>query len=89
MGSRIYVGNLRHGVTEDAVAALFGSFGDVTKVIIPVGRDTGEPRGFAFVTMSSSAQAAAALAAAPGVSLEGRSVTVQIAQEWSRPKPGN
>jgi len=76
MGSHIYVGNLRYGTSDEAVAEIFRPFGQVVKVLFPLGRDTGAPRGFAFVTMSSPAEAEAALAATGPRVLEGRPVTV-------------
>ena len=83
MGSRIYVGNLRIGISEETVAALFRPFGCVLKVVLPLGRDTGAPRGFAFVTMGSPAEAASALAAMTTTQVDGRSITLQPAEEVS------
>ena len=76
MGSHIYVGNLRYGISDEAVAEIFRPFGRVVEVLFPLGRDTGASRGFAFVTMGSPAEAAAALAATGPTVLEGRPVTL-------------
>ena len=80
MNNHIYVGNLRGGVSEEALIELFLPFGRVMKVIFPLGRDTGARRGFAFVTMGSSAEAAAALDAIGHPELDGRAVTLQRAE---------
>ena len=87
MGNHIYVGNLGHRVSEEAVADVFRPFGQVLRVLFPLGRDTGAPRGFAFVTMSSAVEAAAALAAIGAVVLDGRSVTLRAAQDWPSSRP--
>ena len=81
MGTHIYIGNLRSGTSELAVAELFVPFGRVLKVLFPIGRDTGAPRGFAFVTMGSPAEAAAALAEMGAARLDGRLVSLQAAHD--------
>jgi RNA recognition motif-containing protein len=88
VGTHLYVGNLGHSASVEAVAALFGPFGRVVNVVIPLGRDTGAARGFAYVTMSSAEQAAAAAKAVRGALLEGRIVTVQEAEVYPLRAPG-
>ena len=82
MGTRIYVGNLPFTATDDQIRELFGSDGrQVTEVHIVMDRDTGRPRGFAFVEMASENDARAALEALNGASFGGRSLTVNEAKE--------
>jgi RNA recognition motif-containing protein len=80
---RIYVGNLSFSTTEDALSAEFGAHGNVEEVSIITDRDTGRPRGFAFVTMSSDDEARAAIEALNGTELDGRTINVNEA----RPRP--
>ena len=53
----IYVGNLAFGVTQDELAEAFTSFGRVNSVKIIMDRETGNPRGFAFVEMTDNNEA--------------------------------
>jgi cold-inducible RNA-binding protein len=79
----LFVGNLPFSSTEDAVRAHFAQFGEVQQVRIMTDRDTGKPRGFAFVQMTNDEEALKAVAALNGKEFEGRSLTVNEA----RPKP--
>jgi len=82
MGSKLYVGNLSYTTTEDSLRAAFSANGRTVKeVAIPNDRDTGRPRGFAFVTMANDADAKAAIAALDGKDLDGRSLKVNEAQD--------
>lgn len=83
--TRIYVGNLPFSATEDSVRALFSKHGSVEKVSLITDRDTGRPRGFGFVEMSS-ADASRAIQALNGTDLGGRPLRVNEAQE--RPRGG-
>ncbi len=83
--TRIYVGNLPFSATEDSVRALFSKHGTVEKVSLITDRDTGRPRGFGFVEMSS-ADAARAIQALNGTDMGGRPLRVNEAQE--RPRGG-
>jgi cold-inducible RNA-binding protein len=81
-GSRLYVGNLAHSTTEAALRAAFEQDGrKVVEVKIITDRDTGQPRGFGFVEMSSPADAEAAIGALDGKPLDGRTIKVNVAQE--------
>ncbi len=83
-GARLYVGNLSFQTTQDALRAAFEQDGrTVVEVKIVTDRDTGQPRGFAFVEMSSPAEAQAAIAAMDGQQLDGRTLRVNEAQERS------
>lgn len=73
---RIYVGNLSYEVTEDELAAEFGSFGKVDSVSVPSDRYSGRPRGFAFVDMPTKSEADAAIAGLNGKTLKDRTIVV-------------
>jgi RNA recognition motif-containing protein len=82
MGTKLYVGNLNYTTTEDALRSAFAADGrTVREVAIPSDRETGRPRGFAFVNMASEGDAKAAIAALDGKDLEGRSLKVNEAKE--------
>jgi RNA recognition motif-containing protein len=82
MGTRLYVGNLPFDVDEAQVRTLFQEEGrKVAEVKIVMDRDTGRPRGFAFVEMMSQADAEAAIAAMNGREVGGRALTVNEARE--------
>lgn len=53
MNTKMYVGNLPFSATEDDIRTLFSDYGTVTEVYLPMDRESGRPRGFAFVTMDS------------------------------------
>jgi RNA recognition motif-containing protein len=81
--AKIYVGNLPFTATEDQVRELFASHGKVESVSLPNDRETGRPRGFGFVEMSQ-ADAARAIQAVNGKSLDGRALRVNEAQDKPR-----
>lgn len=58
MSKKIYVGNLPFSASDDEIRALFAEYGDVETVNLITDRDTGRPRGFGFVEMSSGADEA-------------------------------
>ena len=78
---RIFVGNIVFTATEEDVTALFTPYGQVSRVVIATDRETGRPRGFAFVDMPDATQAQAAITALHGTSLAGRPLTVTQARE--------
>ena len=83
-GTRLYVGNLSFQTSQDALRTAFEQGGQkVVEVKIVTDRDTGQPRGFAFVEMSSPADAQAVMAAWDGQQLDGRTLKVNEAQERS------
>jgi len=82
MGKRLYVGNIPYQTTEAQLRTLFEqNGGQVAEVKIVMDRDTGRPRGFAFVEMSSDAQASAAVETLHGTQFGGRPLTVSEARE--------
>ena len=80
--TKLYVGNLPFTTTDESVRTLFASHGTVEKVSLINDRDSGRPRGFGFVEMSS-ADAVRAIEALNGTAFGGRSLRVSEAQERS------
>ncbi|HUK73927.1 MAG TPA: RNA-binding protein [Candidatus Bathyarchaeia archaeon] len=76
----IYVGNLSFEATEDQVRSMFEAYGSVDRVSIITDRDTGQPRGFAFVEMSDDESARKAMEGLDGSALGGRNLTVNEAR---------
>lgn len=76
---KIYVGNLSFNTHEDALREAFAAHGDVQEVAVITDRDTGRPRGFAFVTMPDN-DARAAIDALNGKELDGRTLNVNEAR---------
>jgi RNA recognition motif-containing protein len=86
MGTRLYVGNLPYDVDEDSIKQFFEGGGgrQVKQVKIVTDRDTGRPRGFAFVEMADDAQAQSAINELNSQSLGGRTIVVNEAREPQR-----
>jgi len=78
--NKLYVGNLSFSSSEEDITSAFSAYGTVTSVNLITDRDTGRPRGFAFVEMGSDAEAAAALQAMDGHELGGRTLKVNVAK---------
>ena len=83
MSNRLYVGNLSFNTSSDALREHFASHGAVTDVHVVMDRDTGRPRGFAFVTMGSPSEATKAISSLNGAMLDGRALRVNEAEERS------
>ncbi|UQA64024.1 RNA-binding protein [Polyangium aurulentum] len=81
MGNRLYVGNLSYSTTQASLESAFAAAGEVREVAMPTDRETGQPRGFAFVTMGNASAANNAIAQLNGALLDGRSIKVNEAQE--------
>jgi RNA recognition motif-containing protein len=78
--NKLYVGNLSFNSTEDDINDAFAAHGTVTSVNVIMDRETGRPRGFAFVEMGSDSEAQAAVKALDGHDLDGRNLKVNIAK---------
>ena len=76
MATKLYVGNLSYQTTEQELSRLFGASGTVVSASVITDRDTGQPRGFGFVEMSTEAEAQAAIGAMNGKTVEGRALAV-------------
>ena len=81
MGKKIYVGNLPFSSTEDDLREVFGRYGGVSSVSVITDRETGRPRGFAFVEMEESNDAANAISSLDGTDLGGRTIRVNEAHD--------
>ena len=84
MAKKLYVGNLPFSITEDELRSTFERHGTVSSVNVIMDRDTGRPRGFAFVEMDEASAADDAMRALDGSDLGGRSVKVNEAQDRNR-----
>jgi RNA recognition motif-containing protein len=82
MGRRLYIGNLAYGVTEQELRDAFTEGGgNITDIKVILDRETGRSRGFAFVEMSSDAEAAQAVETLNGRDIQGRAISVSEARE--------
>jgi len=80
MGNRLYVGNLSFHATNETVRAVFAPFGEITDVHVVSERDTGQSRGFGFVTMGTEQDAKKAMAELNGAMVDGRPLKVNEAE---------
>ena len=81
--TNIFVGNLSFSTTQEELRVAFAAHGAVERVNIVTDRDTGQPRGFAFVEMTDRNEAESAIQKLNGMNLNGRDMNVNEA----RPKP--
>jgi cold-inducible RNA-binding protein len=82
--TRIYVGNISFSTTRESLEATLSSCGTVIAISIPTDRETGQPRGFAFVTMSSAQAAQCAISQLNNTVLDGRHLKINLAN--TRPR---
>jgi len=78
--TKLYVGNLSYSTSESELQELFAKAGTVKSVALITDRDTGRSRGFAFVEMSTQAEAQQAISMFNGAQLGDRSLTVNFAR---------
>ncbi len=78
--TNIFVGNLSYQTTQEELQAAFAQYGAVERVNIITDRDTGQPRGFAFVEMTEKRDATNAIAQLNGAELHGRAMNVNEAR---------
>ncbi len=81
----IYVGNLSYDVTREDLERVFNEYGEVSRVSLPIDRETGRPRGFAFVDMTAETQEDTVIEALDGAEWMGREMRVNKA----RPRDDN
>src|SRR4030042_5316 len=86
---KIYVGNLSFDVTEAELRAEFTAFGKVESVSIITDKDSGRPKGFAFVEMPAVSEGQAAITALNGKTLKDRTLTVSAARPRSDDRGGS
>lgn len=85
----IYVGNLDYNVSEQELREAFEAYGQVDNVTIMRDRDTGQPRGFAFVEMANDEEAQKAITGTNGIQLGARNLNVNEARpKAERPAGG-
>ncbi len=84
MSKKIYVGNLPFSSTEADLKEVFSRHGGVESVAVITDRETGRPRGFAFVEMEDESAAQDAIRALDGTDLGGRNIKVNEAQDKNR-----
>ena len=80
MSAKLFVGNLSFDLTENDLQDAFAAHGTVVETNLMMDRETGRPRGFGFVTMSTPAEAQKAIDALNGKELSGRALTVNLAR---------
>ena len=80
MAQKLYVGNLSYNTTEETLRRLFGEFGDVESVNVITDRDTGRPKGFAFVEMATQEGAEKSISALNGRMVDDREIRVDNAK---------
>lgn len=78
--TKIYVGNCSDDVTEEQLQGFFATYGEVESVAVVMDRDTGRPRGFAFIEMPDASAARAAIKGVDGTDLGGRALKVNEAR---------
>lgn len=84
MASKLFVGGLPYSVTSEELRAYFAQCGTVQSATVITDRYTGQSRGFGFVEMASEAEAQAAIAKLNGQPLQGRRLTVNVANSPER-----
>ncbi|MFM9926009.1 RNA-binding protein [Variovorax sp. H27-G14] len=80
MSTKIYVGNLPFSVTDAILESNFAEFGKVSSAKVMMDRESGRSKGFAFVEMASAEAAQTAITALNGMSVDGRSIVVNLAR---------
>jgi len=85
----IYVGNLSYEVTQEDLSEVFADYGSVKRVQLPTDRETGRPRGFGFVEMSTEEEESAAIEALDGAEWMGRDIKVNKAKPREDRKSGS
>ncbi len=80
MSQKIYVGNLGYSVSNDTLSAKFAQYGSVRSAKVIMDRDTNRSKGFGFVEMSTSLEAANAISALNGTEFDGRQMNVSEAK---------
>jgi nucleolin len=81
MNAKLFVRNLSWSVTENDLYELFGQLGEVISAKIPIRREDGKPRGFAFVEMASLSEGQQAIQSLNGYFLQGRDIVVDFQDE--------
>ena len=88
MPSKVFVGNLSFNTTKEEVQSLFAQIGELRDVFLPIDRETGRKRGFAFVEFASDEDAQKAIERFNGYELSGRPLRVNAAEDRPRGSGG-
>ena len=88
MGSKVFVGNLDYNTKREEVQQIFAQVGTIRDVFLPTDRETGRPRGFAFVEFENDEDAAKAIEKFNGYQLGGRALRVNAAEDRPRGSGG-
>ena len=89
MNTKMYVGNLSYDATDSDIRELFEAHGTVSDVFIVKDRESGRPRGFAFVSMETPEEMNAAIEGLNGAEFAGRALTINEARpREERPQGG-
>lgn len=80
MGTKLFVGSLSWGVTDQMLSDAFSEFGNVTSAKVIMDRDTNRSKGFGFVEFETGEEAQAALDGMNGKEIDGRAVAVSEAK---------
>jgi len=88
MATKLYVGNLSYSTSDQTLNSLFSEVGTVTSCQVMTDRYTGESRGFAFVEMSTEAEAQSAISALDGRTVDGRALKVNESRPREDGGPG-
>jgi len=80
METKLYIGNMSHETTEQDLRTMFSEAGTVGSVEVIMDRQTGKPKGFAFVTMGSQAEAEKAISLFNAKEVNGRTLKVNVSQ---------
>lgn len=79
----LFIGNLSFDAGQDAISTAFGEYGTILGVRLPTDRESGQPKGYGYVTFSSVDEAKVALESMQGIQIEGRPVRL----DFSQPRP--
>lgn len=86
----IYIGNLSYSAKEEDLESVFSEYGEVKRITLPTDRETGRPRGFAFVEMADESNEEKAIEALDGAEWMGRELRVNKAKPREpRSRPSN
>ena len=83
--NKLYVGNFPFSIDEEQLREMFSTYGEITELSMIIDRETGRPKGFAFITFATQVAAETALEL-DGKDISARKLRVNIAQD--KPKPG-
>lgn len=89
MPQKVYVGNLSYNTSESKLRTLFAEFGEIESLNVITDRDTGRPKGFAFVEMATAEAAKEAIGALDGKSVDERTIKVDKAKPQQKRQPSD